>query len=110
PPRTHASLDTELQLSGRAAAMGRGVIADVASKLIERFAANLAAMLADSQAAPPEPAVAIGGVIKPWSESSEPAAAQSPGPSEPPPAPEPPPSPEVPPAPEPPPAPEVPPA
>ena len=50
-PSTHATLETDLQLSGRAAAMGRGVIGDVASKLIERFATNLAAMLAEGQAA-----------------------------------------------------------
>ncbi len=42
---THASIDTEMQLSGRAAAMGRGVIDDVAEKLIQTFAANLAEML-----------------------------------------------------------------
>ena len=43
---TRASLDTEVALSGRVAAMGQGVIADVAGKLVETFAENLAAMLA----------------------------------------------------------------
>jgi carbon monoxide dehydrogenase subunit G len=42
---THATIETEMQLSGRAAAMGQGVIGDVAEKLIEEFAGNLASML-----------------------------------------------------------------
>ena len=56
---TRASLDTEVALSGRVAAMGQGVIAEVAGKLVETFAENLAAMLApaapasDPQTSPP---------------------------------------------------------
>ncbi|MBB4662085.1 SRPBCC family protein [Conexibacter arvalis] len=57
---TRATLATDLQLSGRAAGMGRGVIADVAARLIERFADNLAEMLegepAELAAAPEPPA------------------------------------------------------
>jgi uncharacterized protein len=45
PQGTRATIETELQLSGRAAAMGQGVIADVAERLVETFAANLAEML-----------------------------------------------------------------
>jgi hypothetical protein len=45
---THAAIETEVQLSGRIAAMGQSVIGDVSAKLIETFAANLAAMLSDS--------------------------------------------------------------
>ena len=45
PDGTHANIETEMQLSGRAAAMGRGVIEDVAERLIESFAANLAEIL-----------------------------------------------------------------
>ena len=61
---TRASLDTEVALSGRVAAMGQGVIADVAGRLVETFAENLAAMLApaptpapasDPQAGSPAP-------------------------------------------------------
>ena len=44
---THAAIETEVQLSGRIAAMGQSVIRDVSAKLIETFAANLAAMLSD---------------------------------------------------------------
>ena len=45
PDGAHATLDTEVALSGRVAAMGQGVIADVSAKLVETFAANLAALL-----------------------------------------------------------------
>jgi uncharacterized protein len=45
---TLATLETEVQLKGRVATMGQGVIGDVAAKLIETFAANLAAMLGPS--------------------------------------------------------------
>jgi carbon monoxide dehydrogenase subunit G len=49
---THGEMTTHVQLSGRAAAMGRGVIEDVSAKLVETFAENLATMLA---APAPEP-------------------------------------------------------
>jgi len=42
---TRGTISTELQISGRAAAMGRGMIVDVAQKLTELFAVNLAEML-----------------------------------------------------------------
>ncbi len=42
---TRATLATELKLSGRAAAMGRGVITDVSQALVSEFAENLARML-----------------------------------------------------------------
>jgi carbon monoxide dehydrogenase subunit G len=42
---TEASIVTEMQMSGKAAAMGQGVIRDVAAKLTDTFAQNLAAMV-----------------------------------------------------------------
>lgn len=42
---THGSMVTEVQLSGRAAAMGQGVIKDVSAKIVDQFAENLATML-----------------------------------------------------------------
>lgn len=67
PDGTHATIETEVQLSGRAAAMGRGVIGDVAEKLIASFAANLAEMLveeptevASESGASTESAAAVG--------------------------------------------------
>src|SRR5947209_9926813 len=54
---SQAKIATDLQLTGRAASMGRGVIGDVAEKLIETFAGNLAAMLGRSEATVETPAV-----------------------------------------------------
>ena len=57
---TRATLDTDVALSGRVAAMGQGVIAEVAGKLVETFAENLAAMLAPATAAAPAPGPPAG--------------------------------------------------
>ena len=46
---TRATMTTELKLSGRAAAMGRGVITDVSQALVSEFADNLARMLSQGQ-------------------------------------------------------------
>jgi carbon monoxide dehydrogenase subunit G len=43
--RTQASILTEMQMSGKAAAMGQGVIKDVAATLTDTFAHNLAALV-----------------------------------------------------------------
>lgn len=56
PDGTQATIDTELQLSGKAASMGRGVLADVSEQLIGEFSNNLAAMLASGEPAPGRPA------------------------------------------------------
>jgi carbon monoxide dehydrogenase subunit G len=50
---TDATLATDLKLSGKAAAMGRGVIQDVSANLVETFADNLAKMLSEGAAATP---------------------------------------------------------
>src|SRR5919201_5144434 len=42
---THGTINTQVQLSGRAAAMGQGVIKDVSARIVDQFAANLAEML-----------------------------------------------------------------
>ena len=42
---TQASIVTEMQMSGKAAAMGQGVIQDVAASLTDTFAHNLAALV-----------------------------------------------------------------
>jgi len=46
---THGAIHTDVAISGRAAAMGQGIIADVSARLIDTFAANLAQMLAADQ-------------------------------------------------------------
>jgi carbon monoxide dehydrogenase subunit G len=50
---TKATIKTDVRLSGRAATMGRGVVQDVAGKLIDTFASNLAQSLT-GPAPPPE--------------------------------------------------------
>src|SRR3712207_5296120 len=44
--RTSATVTTDVELSGKAAAMGQGVLQDVAGRLVQTFAKNLATMLA----------------------------------------------------------------
>jgi carbon monoxide dehydrogenase subunit G len=61
---TRGTIDTDVKLSGKAAAMGGGVIKEVSGKLVDQFAKNLAAMLGEG-AAPgaqptPEAAAAAG--------------------------------------------------
>jgi uncharacterized protein len=53
---TEAAMATDLRLSGRAAAMGRGVIADVSQALISDFAGNLARLLSEAPGSQPETA------------------------------------------------------
>lgn len=53
---TEGKIETDVQLSGKAAAMGQGVIQDVSATLVDTFAANLAQMLSGSEA--PEPTTA----------------------------------------------------
>jgi uncharacterized protein len=52
---THGAIHTDVAISGRAAAMGQGIIADVSARLIDTFAVNLAQMLAAEQPGVPEP-------------------------------------------------------
>ena len=44
---TRGTIDTDVKLSGKAAAMGGGVIKEVSGKLVDQFAKNLAAMLGE---------------------------------------------------------------
>src|SRR6266536_2287458 len=55
--QTRVTMSTTLNVTGRPAQMGRGVLADVSAKLIEQFAANLAKQLASNAA----PASTAGG-------------------------------------------------
>lgn len=79
--RTRATMTTELKLSGRAAAMGRGVIIDVSQALVSEFADNLARMLSEGQRNGASGAVA----------AAEPGASGEPGAAPPPPSAPPPP-------------------
>jgi len=48
---THGQMTANVQLAGRAAAMGKGVIQDVSAKLVDQFADNLGSMLGSQPAA-----------------------------------------------------------
>jgi uncharacterized protein len=53
---TRVTMSTTLNVTGRPAQMGRGVLADVSGKLVERFAANLAEQLSADSAPGEAPA------------------------------------------------------
>jgi carbon monoxide dehydrogenase subunit G len=75
---THVTVHTNLNVTGKPAQFGRGVMAEVGGKLIGIFADNLAAMLAAEPAAEPaaaEPAVAAAAAA----EASGPAAESAAG-------------------------------
>jgi carbon monoxide dehydrogenase subunit G len=68
---TSATVITEVQLSGKVATMGQGVLQDVSGRLVETFAKNLATMLEGGQA--PAPAVAEPAREAPAPEPARPA-------------------------------------
>lgn len=55
--QTEVTVHTSLNVTGRPAQFGRGIMADVSAKLIGVFASNLAGMLATGNGSAPEPAV-----------------------------------------------------
>jgi carbon monoxide dehydrogenase subunit G len=55
--QTEVTVHTSLNVTGRPAQFGRGMMADVSAKLIGVFASNLAGMLATGNGSAPEPAV-----------------------------------------------------
>jgi carbon monoxide dehydrogenase subunit G len=90
PGGTEASIITSMQMSGKAAAMGQGVIKDVAASLTDTFAQNLAGMVergGAAEAAPP-PAVAAAPAAAPAAPAAGAASPPPPLPATPP-APEP---------------------
>jgi carbon monoxide dehydrogenase subunit G len=55
PDKTEVTMVTDMTITGRPAQFGRGVISDVADKIIGQFSSCLADKLADKQEAPAEP-------------------------------------------------------
>jgi uncharacterized protein len=84
--RTHGTMRTDVQLSGRVASMGRGIIQDVSAKIVDQFSANLAEMLSgppagrEPLAAAPPAAEAPAGAATAGATGS-PAGAATPGPT-----------------------------
>src|SRR6185436_9378803 len=60
-PTTNGTMEDDVQLAGRAAAMGRGVIQDVSAKLVSTFAQNLEQMLSGGAGATAEEAAPATG-------------------------------------------------
>jgi carbon monoxide dehydrogenase subunit G len=78
-PTTNGTMVADVQLAGRAAAMGRGVIQDVSAKIVSTFARNLETMLSGAgAAAEAEPATAVADA--PAAAPAAPAAAAAPEP------------------------------
>jgi carbon monoxide dehydrogenase subunit G len=72
---TSATVTTDVQLSGKVATMGQGVLQDVSRRLVETFASNLATMLeggAAEEPATPEPAAAAAAPPPPPPPAAEP--------------------------------------
>jgi len=65
--KTRGTIDTDVKLSGKAAAMGGGVIKEVSGKLVDQFSKNLAEMLGQgSPSTQPTPeAAAVAGPATP---------------------------------------------
>jgi carbon monoxide dehydrogenase subunit G len=62
---TTGTIHSDVAISGKAASMGQGVIADVSGRLVDTFAANLAAMLAGPAAEEPAAAATPGATPPP---------------------------------------------
>jgi uncharacterized protein len=78
--RTHGTIKTDVQLSGRVASMGRGIIQDVSARIVDQFSENLAAMLS-GPAAEPAPAAAVAPSAAAGGGPAPSAAAGGPAPS-----------------------------
>jgi uncharacterized protein len=87
---TSATVTTEVQLSGKVATMGQGVLQDVSGRLVQTFAENLATMLAGGTAAAVETPAAAPDARAPAPAEQPPPAGAGPAPAmprEPPPEP-----------------------
>jgi carbon monoxide dehydrogenase subunit G len=73
--QTKVVVHTTMSVTGRPAQFGRGVMAEVGGRIIERFAANLAALLAGE--GPPAAGAAAAGAPAPSTAASAPAATGS---------------------------------
>jgi carbon monoxide dehydrogenase subunit G len=52
PDRTRVDVATDLVITGKAAQFGRGIMQDVAARIVDQFAANLAALMAAPEPVP----------------------------------------------------------
>lgn len=81
PDRTRVDVTTELTITGKAAQFGRGVMQDVAARIIDQFSANLAATMAASGAAAAAPAPVAAAAAEEGAPAETAAAAPAPTPA-----------------------------
>jgi carbon monoxide dehydrogenase subunit G len=80
---TRGTMSSDVKLSGKAAAMGGGVIRDVSAKLVDQFAQNLAAMLSgEGVATQPMPAATGTQPTPAAAEAAGPATPTEPAPAD----------------------------
>ncbi len=84
--RTTGTITTDVKVSGKAASMGRGVMQDVAGRMVGTFSENLAAMLGEGRGGVEEPTPAVEEPVTGEKAAAERVAQASPAPE--PPAPE----------------------
>lgn len=84
PELTRVNVTTDLVITGKAAQFGRGVMQDVAARLVDQFAANLAALMSvpdeDAGSAPATAGAAPAGAASTQPEAGSGAAASRPAP------------------------------
>ena len=76
---TRGTIDTDVKLSGKAAAMGGGVIKEVSGKLVDQFAKNLEEMLGAGARSPAQPTPEAAAAAAPATPTAP--APSDPGPS-----------------------------
>ena len=64
PDRTRVEVNTDLTVTGKPAQFGRGVMQDVAGRIIDQFSANLETTIANSAAAASAPAGAAAAPVQ----------------------------------------------
>jgi carbon monoxide dehydrogenase subunit G len=77
---TKVTMHTTMNVTGRPAQFGRGVIVEVGGKLVEKFAENLAQLISGDGAAAPDGAAAAGEVSTDGASAAEPAGTAATGP------------------------------
>jgi len=73
PTSTRVAVTTDLHITGKVAQFGRGIMADVSSKLMAQFADNLNQMIDDQSDEHAEPAAAAPAATEPGTTPDEPA-------------------------------------
>ncbi|MEV7005605.1 SRPBCC domain-containing protein [Streptosporangium sp. NPDC051022] len=81
---TRVTVETSFTVTGRPAQFGRGVMNEVGAKLIDRFAANLSALLEGGREAPPTAPVPSPETAEPGASGAETSAPPSESPAKPP--------------------------